>query len=209
MDTGTVNDISQSIAYFYRDYLYMSNRRWRMRGLKFTDLKNGTLDLKAMENAFEECKNDPMPSRLVAYYLIRIQVQAIKHLAFGESAVGSLMFRGVNSQEIYDRLTFKCLSFHKRVLEQDGSFKKTFLVNPASCIYNMTVRCIKDVMYDLSRFEIESSKGKKGAKVRPMDKRSILARRSQYCNTRDLESWMDTIGRDPFEGQDRGVVPCQ
>ena len=81
MDSGTVNDVSQSIVYFYRDYLYMSNRRWRMRGLKFTDLKNGTLDLKAMENAFEECKNDPMPSRLVTYYLIRIQVQAIKHLA--------------------------------------------------------------------------------------------------------------------------------
>ena len=169
----------------------------------FTDLKKGTLDLTAMESAFEECKNDPMPSRLVTFYLLYAQVCTIKRMMFGEKAHGSYTFRGVNTQEIYDRLTFKCLSFHKRVLEQDGSFKKTFTVNPATCIINMTTRCIKDVIYDLHRFDIETAKGKKGPKIKSIFKRAALARNSQFCNTRDLESWMDTIGMDPFsETQD-------
>lgn len=204
MDTGTVNDVSQSIAYFYRDYFYMSNRRWRMRGLKFTDLRKGTLDLLAMEKAFEGCKEALMPSRLVTFYLLYAQVCTIKRMMFGEKSRGTHLFNGIHAQEIYDRLTFKSLGFHKRVLEQDGSFKKTFTVNPATCIINMTTRCIKDVLYDLYRFDIESSTKKKGARMRPMDMRAMLARCTQYCSTRDLESWMDTIGMDPFEGHNNG-----
>ena len=142
MDSGTVNDVSQNIAFFYRDFFYMSNRRWRMRGLKFTDLRSGTLDLVAMEKAFEECKSDPMPSRLVTFYLIYAQVCTIKRMMFGENARGSHMFRGINAQEVYDKLTLKCLGFHKKVQGQDGSFKNTFTVNPATCILNMTARCI-------------------------------------------------------------------
>lgn len=204
MDTGTVNDISQSIAYFYRDYFYMSNRRWRMRGLKFTDLRKGTLDLTAMERAFEECKEAPMPSRLVTFYLIYAQVCTIKRMMFGEKSRGTHLFNGIHAQEIYDRLTFKSLGFHKRVLEQDLTFKKTFTVNPATCLINMTTRCIKDVLYDLYRFDIESTNKKKGARMRPMDMRASMARCTQYCSTRDLESWMDTIGIDPFEGPNNG-----
>lgn len=199
MDTGTVNDVSQSISYFYRDYFYMSNRRWRMRGLKFTDLKSGTLDLAFMEKAFEDCKDAPMPSRLVTFYLIYAQVCTIKRMMFGEKSRGTHLFNGIHAQEIYDRLTIKSLGFHKRVLNPNGSFKSTFTMNPATCIINMTTRCIKDVLYDLYRYDFESSKGKKTAWPRSLDMRVKMMNSTSYCNTRDLEAWMDTIGMDPFE----------
>lgn len=205
MDTGTVNDISQNIAYFYGNFFYMSNRRWKMRGLKFTDLKRGTLDLAFMEKAFADCKDAPMPSRLVTFYLIYAQVCTIKRMMFGEKSRGTHLFNGIHAQEIYDRLTFKSLGFHKRVLNSNGSFKSTFTMNPATCIINMTTRCIKDVLYDLYRFDFESSKGKKNAWPRSLDMRVKMMNATSYCCTRDLEAWMDTIGMDPFEG----VPPCQ
>lgn len=210
MDNGSVNDIGQSIAYFYGNLFYMSNRRWKMRGLKFTDLKKGTLDLASMEKAFADCRNNPMPSRLVTMYLLFSQVCTIKRMMWGEKSRGTHLFDGIHALEIYDRLTFKCLGFHKRVLNPDGSFKGTFLINPATCINNMTLRCIKDVLYDLYRYDIESSNNKPGARLRPMDMRAKMARSSHYCSTRDLHEWMDTIGMDPFNEAERcGVVPCQ
>ena len=209
MDTGTSRDIGQNIAHFYGKFFHMSNRRWKMRGLVFTDLRKGTLDLSVMEKAFAACKGEDMPSDLVAHYLLFAQVCTIKRVMFGREARGTHFFDGIHAQEIYDKLTIKSLGFHKRVIGPDGEFKKTFIVNPATCLNNMVTRCIKDVMYDLYRYDIEMRNNKAGARMRPMDMRAKLARSMQFCDTHDLRAWMDTIGMDPFEGPEHGVVPCQ
>lgn len=203
MDHGSVNDVSQHISYFYGQHYFLSNRRWRMRGIKFTDLKKGRLDLPFMEKVFDDCKNDPMPSRLASMYLMYFQVLAVREKA----SVSPSTFRGIHSQEIYDRLTWKSLTFHKRIQEPDGTLKKAFTANPAARIYSMMLRIIKDVIYDLYRFEIESSKNIKTAKMRTLDRRASMARATKYCSTRDLEEWMDTVGIDPFDNQ--GVEQCQ
>lgn len=150
------------ISHYYQPYFDYSDRKWRRLGLRYTDIKTGTLDDAHIAQVFEECSKDSVPSRLASLYLIWAQVRVIRGIITRSHNPTQLLIPftyGIHAEILYDRLTDRMLTKHKSVITEKGVLSNKFTKSPVAWILNVVRRTIQDSIYDMYRYEHDKRKG--------------------------------------------------
>ena len=183
---------------YYRNEWWLSNRQWRMRGIRFVDMPKGRVDMRwaadtviSDARAHLEAKRENaaaakvhMPSRDTATLLLFSQVRALRVL------VRSGMITA-HHEAIYDALTLKALKFHHYVLKENGDPRPIFLDNPVAHLQTACKTVVRNIMYDLFRYQIETRKGVHSTYERHINRTCRAELVTSVYGSRMLQSAMD------------------
>ena len=181
------------ISEYYRGYFTASDRKWRRLGLRYTDVSKGLLDAQHIVEVFEECAEDPVPSRIAALYLIWAQVHVLRAMLIKTTSALTPYTYGIHAEILYDRLTDRMLKKHQDVLTEGGRLSPKFTKAPVPWLLNVVKRTIQDSMYDMYRFEHDAKAGRE-VRLRAPGRKVILDRNIYKTAPADMLELSDANG---------------
>ena len=174
----------QTFRDFYGPFWSGSPSFWRRQGLLGLDPKTRLIDNNWAIRVFNSSKSGHTLNKQAALLTLYGQVRALKkytrnHRVFWE-------------EEVYDYIQKRTfMQSPKYMFTVDGKLRKSFAKNTLGAIENVTIRRLKQCLYDLYRTKNEKS----GKTPRPEERARLQKQRTAYIGAEEACEFADNFIR--------------